>query len=154
MSPYPDAGSEKNYQAYNKKSFEPKFPPTYESDEEPYVPLTGKTGIGEKAKLVKSLPKTNTRVSKSVKHQNTITILNDKSPVTQLISKKEFPNKSKANPYESPPLRTSKAKTKGYVLSKEKLVGVNLTDKGHKEESKDFNRDSLPRFVHYNPSDY
>ena len=48
-------------------SFEHKFPPTYESDEEPYIPLTGKTGIGEKAKIVKALPKTNIRVSRSVK---------------------------------------------------------------------------------------
>ena len=68
MSPYPDISSEKHGNVYNKKSHKSLLPPTYESDEEPYVPLTGKTGIGEKAKLVKQLPKTNVRASKSVAH--------------------------------------------------------------------------------------
>ena len=67
MSPYLEVSSEKQLYGFNQKSFEHKFPPTYESDEEPYIPLTGKTGIGEKAKIVKALPKTNIRVSRSVK---------------------------------------------------------------------------------------
>ena len=67
MSPYLEVSSEKQPYGFNAKSFDHKFPPTYESDEEPYIPLTGKTGIGEKAKIVKALPKTNIRVTRSVK---------------------------------------------------------------------------------------
>ena len=31
---------------------------------------------------------------------------------------------------------------------------MNLTDKGMKLENKDYNRDSIPKFVHYDPSEH
>ena len=71
----------------------------------------------------------------------------------QLVSKREFTQKTKVNAYESPPLKIAKGKTKEFALSKEKLQSMHHTDKDFKTDNKGLNRESIPKFVHYDPSE-